>query len=75
MSKTKSADWVELATSMVNTRDALRRALANLQAILNRTDDPEMRERVARVLGAIASETDRLRFALKNRRARYRRAA
>jgi hypothetical protein len=75
MAKAKSDDWVNLAGAALGARDGLRRALGELQAILDRSGDPETRTRVEDVLRAVAREIDRLRFALKDRGARYRRAA
>ena len=62
-SKTRSDDWVRLAGAALNARDGLRVALAELQAIIRLTEDAETRQRAARVLGAVARECDRLRYA------------
>jgi hypothetical protein len=66
--KRKTADWVRLANTMLDSRDALRGALHELQAIVRQTEDAEVRARVAAVLATIGREIDRLRAALKGRR-------
>lgn len=73
--KAKTDDWLTLASAAVDSRDALRAALPALQRACRDAGDPEVRRLVSGGLNAVVGAIDRLRHALKDRRASCRKQA